>query len=82
MPPTNDKQPDQERIVASLALECHLPISEVAALYEHERSELASGAHITKYLHIFAVRNVLEVLRRRSLVKPIPAREALTGLAV
>ena len=54
MPATNEKQPDQKRIVASLATECHLPIGEMATLYEHERAELALGAHITKYLHIFA----------------------------
>jgi len=73
MPTTNEKQPEQKRIVASLALECRLPVGEMAALYEHERAELASGAHITKYLHIFATRNVLEILRRRSLAKRAPA---------
>ena len=49
MPATNEKQPDQKRIVASLASECHLPTGEMATLYEHERTELASGAHTTKY---------------------------------
>lgn len=44
-----------------------MPIGEMATLYEHERAELALGAHITKYLDIFATRNVLEVLRRRNL---------------
>jgi len=73
MPTTNQKQPDQKRIVASLASECHIPIAEMATLYEHERAELAVGAHITKYLHIFAARNVLEVLRRRNLDRQIPA---------
>jgi hypothetical protein len=47
----NQKQPDQRRIVASLASQCHLPIGEMATLYEHERAELALSAHITKYLH-------------------------------
>jgi hypothetical protein len=73
MPATKEKQPDQMRIVASLAKECHLPISEMAALYEHERAELASGAHITKYLHIFATRKVLEILHQRDLDKKILA---------
>lgn len=59
----NEKQPDQQRIVAALASECHLPVGEMASLYEHERAELAAGARITKYLHIFATRNVLELLR-------------------
>jgi hypothetical protein len=62
---TNQKQPDQNRIVATLASQCHLPIGEMARLYEHERAELAAGAHITKYLHIFATRNVLKLLRKR-----------------
>jgi hypothetical protein len=67
MPAKNEKQPDQRRIVASLAAECHLPIDEMATLYEHERAKVALGAHITKYLHIFATRNVLSVLRQRDL---------------
>jgi hypothetical protein len=71
MPAAKEKQPDQKRIVASLAEECRMPIGEMAALYEHERAELASGAHITKYLHIFATRKVLEVLRQRDLDKKI-----------
>jgi Protein of unknown function (DUF3562) len=67
MPTTNENQPDQKRIVASLALECRVPIGEMAALYEHERAELALGAHITKYIHIFATRKVLENHRERGL---------------
>ena len=65
MPAPHQKQPDQGRIVASLAVECLMPVGEMAALYEHERAELALGAHITKFLHIFATRRVLEVLRER-----------------
>jgi hypothetical protein len=69
----SEKQPDQKRIVASLAAECHLPIGEMATLYEHERAELALGAHITKYLHIFAIRNVQDILRQRDLDKQTSA---------
>ena len=65
-----EKQPDQKRIVASLAAECHVPVDDMATLYEHERAELASSAHITKFLHIFATRNVLEILRQRGLDRP------------
>lgn len=73
-----EKQPDQERIVASLAAECHVPINDMTTLYEHERAELALSAHITKFLHIFATRNVLEILRQRGLEKPAsPLRAAL-----
>jgi hypothetical protein len=64
-----EKQPDQGRIVASLAAEWHVPVDEMAALYEHERAKLAEGAHFTKFLHIFATRNVLEILRQRGLEK-------------
>jgi hypothetical protein len=79
MPASREKQPDQGRIVASLAVECHMPVEEMAALYEHERADLAFGAHITKFLHIFATRNVLEILRKRELDKKpsTPAAPAL-----
>ena len=73
MPVAKEKQPDQKRIVASLAKKYQMPIGEMAVLYEHERAGLASGAHITKYLHIFATRKVLEVLHQRDLDKKSPA---------
>ena len=72
MPATREKQPDQARIVATLAVECHMPVDEMATLYEHERAVLASGAHVTKFLHIFATRNVLQALRERGLDKQPP----------
>jgi hypothetical protein len=65
--PALDKQPDQRRIVASLAEESHVPIDDVAALYEHERAALALGARTTKFLHIFAIRNIQEILRERKI---------------
>ena len=61
--PAHDKEPDQKRIVAFLAEESHTPIDDVAVLYEHQRAELAFGAHITKFLHIFAIRDVQNILR-------------------
>ena len=61
-----EKQPDQARIVALLAKESQQPIADVARLYEHERAELALGAHITKFLHIFAIRNVQAILRKQA----------------
>ena len=82
MAATHEKQPDQERIVASLASECHLPIGEMATLHEHERAELAPVAHVTKYLPIFAIRNVQEFLRRRDLEKQIPSARAPAWFAV
>jgi hypothetical protein len=47
-----------------------VPINDVAILFEHERARLASGAHITKFLHIFAIRSVRKILRKRGLDKP------------
>lgn len=69
MPVQKEKQPDQKRIVARLAEEFHEPVDDVATLYEHERAQLATGAHLTKFLHIFAVRNVQEILRQRRIDK-------------
>jgi len=82
MPAAKEKQPDQKRIVALLAKECHMPVGEMAALYEHERAELASGAHVTKYLHIFATRKVLEVLHQRDLDKKAAAPSGSALLVV
>ena len=70
MPAAQNKQPDQRRIVASLSAECNVPLGEMAALYERERAELAQDARITKFLHIFATRRVLEIVRERGLGRP------------
>ena len=64
------QQPEQQRIVALLATESELPVAEVAKLYDKERAALAAGAHITNFLHIFATRNVREILRQQSLDGP------------
>jgi hypothetical protein len=64
-----EKPPDQTRIVALLAKESRQPVADIAKLYEHERAELAVGAHITKFLDIFATRNVQEILRKRAVDK-------------
>jgi hypothetical protein len=80
VPVLPDKQPDQDRIVASLAAQCHVPVSDVASLYQHERDELASGAKVTRFLHIFAIRNVLAILRKQGhggRVAPLAVRAAV-----
>jgi len=69
MPNPAEKPPDQERIVALLAEESRQPVADVEQLYERERAELALAAHITKFLHIFATRNVQEILRKRAIEK-------------
>ena len=81
MPATIEKGPDQKRLVALLAAECHVPVGEMATLYEHERAELASDAHITKYLHIFATRKVLEILEQRGVARRVPASGPTQELA-
>jgi hypothetical protein len=58
-----DREPDEERIVAELADEAHLPKRDVAVLYERVRSALARGAHVQKFMHIFATRKVRAILR-------------------
>lgn len=76
------KQRDQERIVALLAEESQVPLDDVAKLYEHEHAELAIGARITKFLHIFATRNVQEILRKQGIEKlatPAPGRPVLAA---
>jgi hypothetical protein len=70
MPAITEKQPDPKRIVISLAAECHVPVAEMALLYEHQRAVLALEAHNTQYLHIFATRNVLDMLHQRELDHP------------
>jgi len=60
-----EKQPDQKRILALLAEESQVPLADVARIYEHERAQLAIGARMTKFLHIFAIRNVQKILGTR-----------------
>ena len=62
MPILIDKEPDQAWIVSHLADECHSPPDEVARLYEHEMAALAVDARVTKFVHIFAIRNVIKTL--------------------
>lgn len=80
---SQEKQLDQQkRIVAFLARESHVPIADVATIYEHERAELAVGAHVTKFLHVFAIRNVQEILRERSADKRTTTSGGASPLAV
>jgi len=66
---SQDNQPDQRPIVARLAAQFQLPVEDVTRLYEHECAVLAIGAHVTKFLHIFAIRHVQEILRKRRIEK-------------
>ena len=54
-----------ERFIQNLAQEFHLPFDVVAGLYERQRSELCSSARTMQFVHIFAMRNVEEILRER-----------------
>jgi hypothetical protein len=55
-----------KQVITSLAQDSELSVDEVVKLYEHERDELAAVAQVTTFLHIFALRNVQEMLRKRS----------------
>ncbi len=78
----HETQPGQQRAVALLSKQCNVPVAEVTRLYEHEWARLAVGAHITKFLHIFALRNVQEILRNPILDKEaLPLRGGLSLLA-
>ena len=60
------RKADQTRSIELLARESEFPIDEVAHLYEDALAELGTGARITSFLHIFALRNVREALRKRN----------------
>ena len=60
------KELDPKRSIALLAQKSQLPVDDVVRLYEQERDELATGARVTTFLHIFALRKVQEILRKRS----------------
>ena len=56
-----------------------MPIAEVAVIYERECAELAMTAKLAKFVQIFALRNVQEILRARSL-EPAPPQRGTTHL--
>ncbi len=73
------KQADRKRLVEFLSQESKVPIDEVAHLYEDELAELDIGARIKSFLPIFAIRNVQETLRKRSVAaRPAGSRGAAT----
>ena len=54
-----------ERAIEALAREAHVPIDQVAQLYEHELAVLTVGARITGFLTILTTRKVRDILRQR-----------------
>ena len=64
-----EKSPDQQRCVAHLAEQYHVPIDKITQLYEQEQRELAKGARVTTFLHVFVMRHVQEILRKESLAR-------------
>ena len=54
-----------ERAIEALARQSHVPIDQVAQLYERELAMLAVGARITGFLTILTTRKVREILRQR-----------------
>lgn len=61
-----------ERAIEALARQFHVPIEQVAQLYEGELAGLAVGARITGFLTIITTRKVREVLRQRSHLQTVP----------
>jgi hypothetical protein len=59
------KSSTHERAIEALARESHLPIDQVAQLYEHELTGLKVGARVTSFLTILTTRKVREILRQR-----------------
>ena len=64
--PSHVKLSNPEQVIASLASKASMPIADVAALYARECAELAATAKLGKFVQIFALRNVREILRARS----------------
>lgn len=74
------RKADQTRSIELLARESEFPIDEVAHLYEDALAELGTGARITSFLPIFALRNVREALRkRRAAARPVGVSSAHVG---
>ena len=55
-----EKQSDQNRVVAVLAVERSVAVDDVARLQERQRAGLAEAARITNFLLIVAARNMRE----------------------
>ena len=64
--PRNDSH--HQRALEFLARESQVPVDDVALLYEDARAKLEAGARIRSFLGIFAIRNVRETLRQRTLL--------------
>jgi Protein of unknown function (DUF3562) len=62
-----------ERAIEALAREAHVPIDQVAQLYERELAVLTVGARITGFLSILTIRKVRDILRQRSHPAGAPA---------
>ena len=54
-----------ERAIAFLALETHVPVSQIEPLYQQELAVLRVDARITAYLDILTSRKIREMLRQR-----------------
>jgi hypothetical protein len=65
MPSLQSKEAIERRNIADLAAEFALPVAEVRALYEAQRTRLMQGARVGKYFPIFAVRNIRKFLTEK-----------------
>jgi len=65
MPSLQSKEAIEQRSIAGLATEFALPLAEVIALYEAQRTRLMKGAKVGKYFSIVAVRNIRQQLTQK-----------------
>jgi hypothetical protein len=58
-----------------IAKESQLAVADVAQLYAVELTRLKSGAHIARFLPIFALRNIRDSLRLSAPARPGPVSD-------
>jgi hypothetical protein len=65
MPSLQSKEAIEQRSIAALAAEFALSLSEVAALFDAQRTRLMTGAKVGKYFATFAERNIRQQLAQK-----------------
>jgi hypothetical protein len=64
-----NKEAIERRNIAALAEEFAMPLAEVSAMYEAQRTQLMQGSKVGKFFSIFAVRNIRRQLMRQRIAK-------------
>lgn len=73
MTSSHHEQPDRRQALKNLADEMNMHVGEVIQLYEASVAELAAQAKVDNFLHVFAMRELLQKLKAR------PARDEPSG---